>query len=140
MLDLGLPGAKGLSQGYLRVGRRRGEGLASVSLKQIRVRVSGPHTTPLLQEPKTRGTAPLAHMLFTTHYVPAPSAPTNTETQLLYCHRLGIPLPCIAPPLRHHCYHTCPHYPPSRPNPAAHYFTEYIGHLYRHMACGACGY
>ena len=103
MLDLGLPGAKGLSQGYLRVGRRRGEGLASVSLKQIRVRVSGPHTTPLLQEPKTRGTAPLAHMLFTTHYVPAPSAPTNTETQLLYCHRLGIPLPFIAPPLRHHC-------------------------------------
>ena len=84
--------------------------------------------------------APLAHLLFTTYYVPAPSALTDTETQLLYCHRLGIALPFIAPPLRRHCYHTCPHYPPSRPIPAAHYFTEFIGHLYHHMACGAGGF
>ena len=68
------------------------------------------------------------------------SALTNTETQLLYCHRLGIPLPFIRPPRRHHCYHTCPHYPPSRPIPAAHYCTEFICHLYHHMACVAGGY
>ena len=63
--------------------------------------------------------APLAHLPFTTYYVPTPSALSNTETQLLYCHRLGIPLPFIRPPLRHHCYHTCPYYPPrilSRPH------------------------
>ena len=51
--------------------------------------------------------APLAHLLFTTYYVPAPSALTDTETQLLYtglyCHRLGIALPFITPPLRRHC-------------------------------------
>ena len=42
--------------------------------------------------------------------------------------------------LKNFSYHTCPHSPPSRPIPDAHYFSEFIGHLYHHMACGAGGF
>ena len=67
------------------------------------------------------------------------SALTNTETQLLYCHRLGTP-PLYSAPTSSSLLARLPSLS-SLPNiPAAHYFTEFIGHLYHHMACGAGGY
>ena len=84
--------------------------------------------------------APLAHLLFTTYYIPATSELSNIQTQFLVCHRLGIPLPFVSPPPPLHCHPRCPHYPPPTPIPVGHYLHNLAAHLLHHLACGAGGH
>ena len=75
--------------------------------------------------------APLSGSLFNVYYLPTPTVLDDSATVILYCHRLGIPLPFAPNPPPARCTHACRHYRTSFPP----YLLDRSAHAYHPMSC-----
>ena len=122
-------------------GRRSQHAFTHATFTHLRDSFLATSTLPATTLARIRAAAaPLAHSLFTIYYIPASASLTLLQTQFLYCHRLGIPLPFIPSPPPAICRPGCPTCPPDRPITASHDLFSTLLHALHHMSCGIGGF
>ena len=102
--------------------------------------LASPTIQPLVAARLRHSAAPQASTLFTMYYLPKDVQLTDLQTQFLYLHRLGVPLPFIPSPPPAFCHPNCKDYPPCRPITPGHALFPHLAHALHHMACGVGGF